>query len=220
MVTHRAARRVQSGPMTVVAISGAYGTLSGQIGRTVAERLAAPFVDRVIAHRIASELDVSVDEAVRSWEPAPRSFLERMVSAFLGADTVAPIGPPPEIVTAEDFRRATEAAVLEQARTGEGVILGRGAAAVLRGEPGVLRVRLSGPEEQRLAQAIKRTGLNEDEARQTMAHLDRYHADYLKQFYGVHINDPALYHLMIDATALDQDACVSLIVAAAHSIAR
>jgi cytidylate kinase len=204
--------------MTVVAISAAYGTLSGQIGRTLSQRLGVPFVDRAIAHRIASELDVSVDEAVRNWEPAPRSFLERMVSAFLGADTVAPVGPPPEIVTAEDFHRATEAAVLEQARTGEGVILGRGAAAVLAAEPGVLRVRLVGPPQRRLAQAMERTGLGEDEARQTMAHLDRYHAEYLKQFYGVDIDDPALYHLMIDATALNPDACVSLIIAAAHAI--
>lgn len=206
--------------MTVVAISASYGTGSGQIGRTLAERLGVPFVDRAIAHRIASELDISVDEAVRNWEPAQRSFLERMVSAFLGADTVAPVGPPPDIVTAEDFHRATEAAVIEQARTGEGVILGRGAAAVLREQPDVLRVRLVGPPERRLAQAIERTGLSEDEARQTMAHLDRYHADYFKQFYGRDIDDPALYHLMIDATALDVDACVSLIVTATHSIGR
>jgi cytidylate kinase len=204
--------------MTVVAISASYGTRSGQIGRTLAQRLEVPFVDRAIAHRIAGELDVSVDEAVRNWEPAPRSFLERMVSAFLGADTVAPVGPPPEIVTAEDFHRATEAAVLEQAHTGEGVILGRGAAAVLRDEHQVLRVRLTGPPERRLAQAVGRAGVGEDEARQTMTHLDRYHAEYLKQFYGLEIDDPALYHLVIDATALNPDACVSLIIAAAHAI--
>jgi cytidylate kinase len=206
--------------MTVVAISAAYGTGSGQIGRTLAQRLGVPFVDRAIAHRIASELDVSVDEAVRNWEPAPRSFLERMVSAFLGADTVAPIGPPPDMVTAEDFHRATEAAVLEQVRTGQGVILGRGAAAVLRDTPGVLRVRLVGPPERRLAQAIERSGLSEAEARQTMSHLDRYHREYLKEFYGVDIDDPALYHLMIDPTALDADTSVSLIITAAHSIGR
>jgi cytidylate kinase len=155
---------------------------------------------------------------VRNWEPAQRSFLERMVSAFLGADTVAPVGPPPDIVTAEDFHRATEAAVLEQARTGEGVILGRGAAAVLRDRDDVLRVRLSGPRDRRLAQAVERSGLSEDEARQTMSHLDRYHAEYLKQYYGVNIDDPAMYHLMVDATALHPDACVSLIIGAAHAM--
>jgi hypothetical protein len=204
--------------MTVVAISAAYGTRSGQIGPALADRLGAPFVDRAIAHRVARRLDVSIDAAVKNWEPAPRSFVERMVSAFLGADTVAPVGPPPDIVTAEDFRRATERAVLEQAATGEGVILGRGCVAVLQQAPGVLRVRLTGPADRRLEQAIKASAQTESQARDTMNHLDRYHAEYLKQFYGVNIDDPTMYHLTIDATALDNDACVSLMVAAAHAL--
>jgi hypothetical protein len=204
--------------MTVVAISAAYGARSGQIGRGLAQRLGVPFVDRVIAHRVAGRLDVSVDEAVRNWEPPPQSFVERMVSAFLGADTIAPIGPPPDVVTPEDFRQATERAVCEQAATGEGVILGRGCVAVLRGNPAVLRVRLTGPADRRLEQAIKSSGLSESQARDTMNHLDRYHAEYLKQFYGVNIDDPTIYHLTIDATAFDNDACVSLMVAASHAL--
>ncbi len=43
--------------------------------------------------------------------------------------------------------------MLEQAATGEGVILGRGCVAVLRDDPAVLRVRLSGPADRRLTQA-------------------------------------------------------------------
>ena len=39
--------------MTVVAISAAYGTRSGQIGPKLAERLGVPFVDRAIALRVA-----------------------------------------------------------------------------------------------------------------------------------------------------------------------
>jgi cytidylate kinase len=204
--------------MTVVAISAAYGTRSGQIGPKLAERLGVPFVDRAIALRVAGRLDVSIDEAVKHWEPAPRSFVERMVSAFLGADTVAPVGPPPDIVTPEDFRQATERVVLEQAATGAGVILGRGAVAVLHDNPAVLRVRLSGPADRRLEQAVHTSGLSESDARDTMHHLDRYHAEYLKQFYGVDIDDPSRYHLTIDATAFDNDACVSLMVVAAHAL--
>jgi len=204
--------------MTLVAISAAYGARGGQIGPALAERLGVPFVDRAIAHRVAGRLDVTVDEAERHWDPAPRSFVERMVSAFLGADTVVPVGPPPEIVTPEDFRRATEAAVHEQAATGAGVILGRGAVGVLRDDQHVLRVRLSGPQERRLAQAIASLGISEQEARAAMDHLDRYHAEYLKQYYGIEIDDAAAYHLAIDATSLDSDACVSLIVSAAHAL--
>jgi hypothetical protein len=204
--------------MTIVAISAAYGTRSGQIGPALAQRLGVPFVDRVIAHRVAGRLDVSIDEAVRNWEPPPQSFMERMVSAFLGADTIAPIGPPPDIVTPEDFRQATERAVLDQAATGEGVILGRGCVAVLREDPTVLRVRLTGPADRRLEQAITASGQSESQARDTMNHLDRFHADYLKQFYGIKIDDPTNYHVTIDTTAFDNDACVSLVVAAAHAL--
>ena len=38
------------------------------------------------------------------------------------------------------------------------------------------------------------------------------------KFYGVDIDDPTRYHLTIDATALDTDACVSLMVVAAHAL--
>lgn len=62
------------------------------------------------------------------------------------------------------------------------------------------------------------SGLGEQQAGAAMRRLDRYHADYLREFYDVDIDDPALYHLTIDATALDVEACVALIVTAAGAI--
>ncbi len=82
----------------------------------------------------------------------------------------------------------------------------------------MLRVRLTGPRERRLAIAMQLGGLNEPEASAAMRRLDRYHADYLREFYDVDIDDPALYHLTIDATALDVEPCVELIVTAARAI--
>jgi hypothetical protein len=205
--------------MTVVALSAAYGARGGVIGPALAHRLDVPFVDRVLALRVAGALDVSVDEAISQWEEPPeRSFLERILSSFLGIDTGAPVGPPPEIVSPDDFRRAAEKAVLEQAASGEGVILGRGAVAALRDHCGVLRVRLSGPADSRLAHAMESSGLDEEAATAAMRRIDRYHADYLKEFYDVDIDDAALYHVALDATALDTDTCVDLIETAARAL--
>ena len=205
--------------MTVVAVSAAYGARGGVIGPALAQRLGVPFVDRALALRVAGVLDVSVDEAISQWdEPPERSFLERILSSFLGIDTGAPVGPPPEIVSPDDFRRAAEAAVLEQAATGEGVILGRGAIAALRDQPGVLRVRLTGPPRARLAQAMEVSGLDEEGANAAMRRIDRYHADYMKEFYDVNIDDAALYHVALDATALDIETCVELIETAARAL--
>lgn len=204
--------------MTVVAISAAYGARGGLIGPELAERLGVPFVDRALTHRVAGALDVSIEEAHQQWEPPSRSFLERILSSFHGLDAGAPVGPPPETISPEDFRRAAEAAVLEQAATGQGVILGRGSVAALREQPHVLRVRLTGPVKRRIALAMELTGQSEDEARAAMRRLDRYHADYMREFYDVDIDDPALYHLTIDATALGVEPCVALIVTAAGAI--
>jgi len=204
--------------MTIVAISAAYGARGGLIGPELARRLDVPFVDRALTHRIAGVLDVSVEEAHQQWEPPRQSFLERILSSFHGVDTGAPVGPPPETNSPEDFRRAAEAAVLEQADTGEGVILGRGSVAALREHPHVLRVRLTGPPDRRLPIAMELSGLDEQEASAAMRRLDRYHADYLREFYDVDIDDPALYHLTIDATAFDVATCVTLIVTAAGAI--
>jgi hypothetical protein len=204
--------------MTVVAISAAYGARGSLIGPELARRLGVPFVDRALTHKVAGALEVSVEEAHQHWEPPSQSFLERILSSFHGVDAGAPVGPPPETNSAEDFRRAAEAAVLEQAATGEGVILGRGSVAALREHAHVLRVRLTGPADRRLAIAMELSGLPEQEASAAMRRLDRYHADYLREFYDVDIDDPALYHLAIDATALDVEPCVALIVTAAGAI--
>ncbi len=204
--------------MTVVAISAAYGARGAFVGPALAERLGVPFVDRMISHRVAGALDVSIDEADHAWEPPNISFLERVLSSFRGLDVGAPVGPPPETNSPADFRRAAEAAVLEQAQTGVGVILGRGAVAALRDRPHVLRVRLSGPADARIALAADLGGLDRSLATATMRRLDRYHHDYVREFYDVDIDDPALYHLVLDATSLDTGVCVDLIEMAVRAI--
>jgi len=117
----------------------------------------------------------------------------------------------------EEFRSATEAVLLATAASGRGVILGRAAAIVLRDDPAVLRVRLDGPAERRVRQAMKLEGLEEATVRDRRSRQDRAHATYARHFYGVDIHDPALYHLMLDSTAIPLDVCVELLASAARS---
>ncbi|MGH2875912.1 MAG: AAA family ATPase [Solirubrobacteraceae bacterium] len=204
--------------MTLVALSAAYGTGGNRIGSELAQRLGVPFVDRAIAAAVAERLDVSVADAIAQQEgtvPAG-GLLERLLAGFAGAYTGAPAPLPPEGVTAEDFHRASREAIEAQAATGAGVILGRGAAAALREDPRVLRVRLTGPAERRMKQAMRVRGLDRQSAERTVRALDRAHADYLRRFYDADIRDPDLYHLILDATALRAELCVELIERAAE----
>jgi cytidylate kinase-like protein len=200
--------------MTVVALSAAYGAAGSQVGPALAERLGVPFIDRGIALAVAERLEIPVDDALALEEQGSNTLLHRLLSGFLGADTGAPIALPPDAVTPEDFHRASREALLTQAATGHGVILGRGAVAALRTDPRVLRVRLTGSEDRRIRHAMRVRDLDRDTAERTVRALDRAHADYLRQFYDVDILDPSLYHLVIDATAFATDDCVRLIAAA------
>lgn len=205
--------------MTLVALSASYGAGGNVIGPQLAERLGVPFVDRAIPIQVAQRLDVSVDDAAAHDEQAADSFLDRLLRGFIGTDIGVPAPLPAETFTSEDFRKATEEVLLRQAATGEGVILGRAAMIVLREEPRVLRVRLDGPPERRVRQAMRIAGIEEPTATETLRKLDRAHADYVRQFYEADIDDPRLYHMTIDSTAIGLGACVELIVRAVEALA-
>jgi cytidylate kinase len=125
---------------------------------------------------------------------------------------------PSEGVNSDDFRRTTEEVLLNQAATGEGVILGRAAVLVLRDDPRVLRVRLDGPPERRLRQAIELEGLERSTAEHALRQADRAHAEYVRQFYGARLDDPSLYHVLLDSTAIDLDTCVEVVARVAAAM--
>jgi cytidylate kinase len=204
--------------MTVVALSAAYGAGGSHIGPALADRLGVPFVDRGIALAVAERLDVPLDDALAHDEAKDATLLQRLLSGYLGADTGAPAPLPADVVSAEDFHRASREVLLAQAATGEGVILGRGAAAALRDDPRVLRVRLTGPVEARIEQALRLGAPDRETAERALRRLDRAHAEYLRQFYDVDVNDPGLYHLTIDAAAFVPEVVVNLIEVAVAAL--
>lgn len=202
--------------VTLVALSASYGAAGSIIGPEVARRLGVPFLDRAIPVQVAEQLEVSIDDATAHDEGPSETFLDRLLKGFVGADVGAPTPVPPEAFTSDDFRKATEEVLLRQCATGEGVFLGRASVVVLREHPGVLRVRLDGPAEARIRQAVALGERDADAAGEALRRMDRTHADYAKQFYGVDITAPSLYHLVIDSTSIPVEACVELIVLASR----
>jgi cytidylate kinase len=145
------------------------------------------------------------------------AVLAPLAGGVLGAGTdCAPpeAFPPPD--DAALFREQAEAIMRKALVTGA-VILGRAGGAAFRDEPGVLRVRLFGPEEARIAQAARIEDVDEATARQRLPEVDRARAQYVMRLYGFDIDDPELYHLQIDTTAMPIEAGVGLITAAYRS---
>jgi cytidylate kinase len=206
--------------LKLVALSGAYGAGGSRVGRDLAQRLRVPFLDRAIPAAVAEALSVPLEEVVEYDGRISRGWPERILSGFLGQDTGAPTWLASETMPSEEFQSATEEVLIAQARTGEGVILGRAAVVVLQGHTEALRVRLDGPVKRRVRQAMELEGIDEETAKQRLTQTDKAHAAYTGHFYGADIRDPCLYDLVLDSTAIALDACVELIAHAASIVRR
>jgi len=195
----------------VVTISASYGAGGSWVAPRVAERLGWQFVDRAIPVQVAERLEVPVEHAhVHDEAAAPR--FTRLLARL--PNTSGVVVPEP---TTDAFCRETERLLIEAADEGEVVVLGRAAAIVLRERPGALHVRLDGPQEARVFQAMRVEEIDEDEARRRQRNSDRARMDYVKHFYRADPRDPRHYHLTLDSTALPLETCAQLIVAAARS---
>jgi cytidylate kinase len=203
--------------MTLVALSASYGAGGSRVGPALAERLGVPFLDRAIPLEVAERLHVGVGQATAHDDRVSGGWWGRLLGGFAAGDSGAPTPVPADGATSDDFRRTTEAVLLNQAATGEGVILGRAAVVVLRDDPRVLRVRLDGPPQRRARQATEVEGVEPEVAERALRQTDRAHDEYVRQFYGVRLDDPSLYHLVLDSTAIDFETCVDVIASVAAS---
>lgn len=209
--------------MPGVTISADYGAGGSVVAPAVASELGIQLLDRAISVDVAAELDVSVQEAEEG--AAKRRFADRFLSLLaplssgvLGAGTDA---CPPDVEPIPDeaaaFREQAEQ-IIRAALPAGAVVLGRAGAAALRGEPDVLRVRLFGPPERRLAQAVIGEQIDLETARVRMRQVDTAREHYVWRLYRVSAADPSLYHLQIDSTAISLPACTDLIVRAYRSM--
>jgi hypothetical protein len=201
-------------PKKLIALSASYGAGGNAIGPALAERLGVPFLDRAIPIRVAAQLRVEPEEvaAVESDNPG---WLEKLLRGFATGDATVGVALPGAGLNREDFRRETEKVLRAQCESGGGVMLGRAAVIFLGDDPRVLRVRLDGPREARLRQAMSLGGLDEKTAGETLDRFDQAQKAYARELYDADLGETSHYHLMIDSTAIDADACVELILTAA-----
>ena len=204
----------------VVTIAALYAAGGSGVGPRVAERLGVQFLDRAIPSAVAKRAGLA-EAAVADLDDKPRSDSQRLLALLGRASPATGASAQVERLDLEERRlRAEIEEFLAVASRAGGVVLGRGGAVVLADVPGALHVHLGGDRSARVQRVMELQGVDRRTAAQRVKANDRARRDYVKSTYGIDGDNPHLYHLMIDATALGADACVELIVAAAHARVR
>ncbi len=205
------------GPL-VVAISATYGAKGSVIGPRLAERLNLPFFDRAIPVAVAAELAVPLDEAMAHDDQSlfgVRRVLAMMIQAS-GPYGSQPLTASDEADDAELEKQATELVLWRLAATTGGVVLGRASTLVLAEYPNAFRVRLDGPVEARIRQAMAGRHIDEATARKAQHETDRARNAYVRHLYGTTMTDLSHFDLCVDTTVMDTGACVELLLEWMH----
>jgi cytidylate kinase len=205
----------------IVCISAADGAGGAEVARLVADTLGLRLLDEELIQRAAAS--AGVEPAVMADVERRRGLLERLVEsvgASADAAAFAMVGVPPEMVvpSAESggLRDLIRAAIEETATAGAGLVIFQHAASVaLARRDDVLRVLVTAPDDVRRDRVARERGLEPAAAARAVAQSDRGRADYLKRFYRVDAETPALYDLVVNTERLAPDEAAALVAAAA-----
>ena len=209
--------------MPVITISRLYGAGGETVGLMLARRLNAEFLGPDLIDLVAHRLELPKEE-VEAVDEQPTSFLNRLLLALGAANPEPPVDTetkawtPPYADPQLDPRRAvlehTQEVIREAARSGNVVILGRGAAYILHELEGALHVFLRADEPVRAKVIMEREHVSEDDARRRAKQTDENRRAYVRQVYGHTWDLPGHYDVVLDTGRLGYEAATEAILAA------
>jgi len=178
--------------MSIVAMSETVGSLGDEIGRAVAGTLGYEFADREIITNAAARFGEGVLELRHAAEEKP-TLWERFAE------------------TQRRYRAYIEATIFELAARDNTILVGRSAPVILADAPHTLRVRVDAPERLRAERVAQREGLTPAAALDYLRSTDRERAARVRFFYGVPLEEPLLYDLVLDTERLGVPQCAAIV---------
>ena len=203
--------------MSVVTIRGQLGSGAPEIGKQVAERLHADYIDREIIAKVAARLQRQEAE-VREKEMPANSLLGRIAEAleYSYASDVGSAGAylPTWEIPLNDARylQALESVVRELSRSPSIVIRGRGSQFILKDYPDTLHVLVLASLEVRLKRVMEDLKIDRKAAKQEIERFDNSRHEFIKRYFHAEMEDPAYYDLVINTERFSFQASASIII--------
>ena len=195
----------------------------GSGGRPVAQQLAAELgmqcFGKEIIYEIARSAGVS-RESVEKFDQEHYNKWHLMVDSLRMSTHLSPdyglsfnlSAIEPEIFFTQDkYLKATQE-ILKKLASRPGVILmGRGTQVIFKDRADALHLRLVAPLDIRIKRIQELMKMSVKEAAKHVMELDRSRAAYLRDFYGVDVNDGRYYHLTINTGLFNYEQTLEIV---------
>lgn len=200
----------------IITINRELGSGGRTVGRKLAERLGVEFFDKALIKTMEEKYNLTVEEieklkgrktywwedfakVMRIGEPEIRHYEEKL-------------GKEPEKLTTDNVFKA-ETKILEGIAEEEScVVAGRCGFFVFRNHPNHLSIFIQASMSFRLERLMRKRNMTEDEARKTIAQVDKMRENYVKKFTDTSRYDTRNYDLVIKADGKTEDEIVDIIM--------
>lgn len=194
----------------IITVEREYGCGAGQIACQLADRLGWKLWDHALTEEIAKLANVECAAVERCEERADTTF-RRLVNSFLrGSYEGAMDATGREPFNTDRFVAVGQKVMENVAKTGNGVIVGRGAPYFLRERGDAFHVFLYAPFPEKVRR-LKLLGKSEHEAEQLLENIDRERIEFVKRYFNADWPTRSLYHMMIN-TAIGNENVISIIL--------
>ena len=191
---------------SIITISRQYGSGGRFIGRKLANKLGIPFYDQELISLAAKESGFSEGFFKNAEKKATSSFL---YSLYLHGTVEGNSGLPLD----EQAFIIQSGVILDVAKKGPCVIVGRCADYVLKDFPNVTNIFIYSNLRDRIRRAITYYGVAPEKAESTIRNADKRRGTYNHYYSGRKWGEAANYHLCINSDAVGIDPAVEVIAA-------
>jgi len=216
--------------MVVITMSRQLGTHGAQIAEKLCSELQLTPFDKGLMMRVASEIGLGDSDIIDYSEDQYklRGFFDALfrrtrpvaeVTSWEGRGDAA-TERRTRILDEESAVRLVRSTIEAACERGNVLILGRGGQVVLEDRANVLHVRLVAPFSARVGIVQAERGITAGQAWRLVAERDRATREYLRALYSADVDDPALYHLVLNSHKLGVETTVALIKEAAAQVGK
>jgi cytidylate kinase len=197
--------------MAVVTISRQFGAGGRTLGERLCERFKFRLVDEIVIDELARKAKVSGDWLTAMEKEASNTLLG-LIADIVSSGVLYKHPAAPD----EEFERKKYVAFLthimtSMANEGGYVLLGRGAQLVLRSHPKAFHIFLVAEYEDRVKFMVGRYNLSRPEAEKIIKEKERQRAAVASKIFGVDIDNPRLYHIVLNTSRVPFDGGVEAV---------
>ena len=196
----------------VITINREVGTGGRTIGRKLAEKLSVKYCDKAIVDGLTQKFGLNIQRIEeikaqkKSWWNDINNYYNTLVNS-----ASQPMEAEVKIDNASMFE--TEKHILQEIATQTScVIAGRTGFMIFREWPNHLNIFIQASMEHRVQRIMRRQNVDENEARDIIARLDKSRETYIKKYEETSRYDTRNYQLVISMDDLSEDGAVDVIM--------